>query len=141
MVLSRDLVQQGLYPAIEPLLSSSGLLDPLVVGREHYDVAQGVLRCFQKFKELQRIVAIIGKEELSQEERLMYERAMVLRNYLTQPFAVAEDYTGRKGVFVTREETVRDCGLILDGAYDGIDASRFYLIGDLVSAEVKRERE
>jgi ATP synthase F1 beta subunit len=140
MVLSRELVQQGMYPAIEPLLSSSGLLDPSVVGKEQYEVAQEVLRYFQKFKELQRIVTIIGKEELSQDERLMYERAMILRNYLTQPFTVAEDYTGRKGVFVSREETVRDCRLILDGAYDDVDPARFYLIGDLMSADIKRER-
>jgi len=135
MVLSRDLVQQGIYPAVDPLLSSSGLLSPNVVGDEHYRVAQDVLMCFQKFKELQRIVAIIGKEELAQEERLMYERAMIMRNYFTQPFLVAEGYTGRKGAFVPRLQTVADCKAILSGAYDGIDPARFYMIGDLSVVE------
>lgn len=131
IVLSRDYVQQGLYPAIDPLQSTSGMLDPTIVGNKHFDVAQEVLRFFQKFKDLHRIVAIIGKEELSQNERVIYERAKKLQYYFTQPFLVAQDYTGRKGAYVPFKQTIDDCRKILDGRYDHVEDDKFYMIGAL----------
>ena len=131
MVLSRDLVQQGIYPAIDPLQSASGMLDPSVVGQKHYDTAQRVLGFFQKYKELERMVSIIGKEELSQEERTLYDRAGKLKNYFTQSFTVAQDYTGKQGSFVTCEDTISDVNRILEGGCDNITEDKFYMIGTI----------
>jgi F-type H+-transporting ATPase subunit beta len=129
IVLSRELGQRGMYPAIDPLQSSCSNLDPVIVGRRHYDVAQQVLTHFNKYNSLKRIVQVIGIEELNKEDQLLYARAQKLLNFMTQPFTVSEIFTGRKGQFVTREETIDGCARILGGEYDKIKPQQFYMIG------------
>ncbi|MBU1083573.1 MAG: F0F1 ATP synthase subunit beta, partial [Candidatus Omnitrophica bacterium] len=131
IVLSREYVQKGLYPAIDPILSSSSFLDPAVIGQRHFNVANEVKRTFQKFEELQKLIAVIGIEELSRQERVLSERAMKLQNFLTQPFYVAEKYTGKKGEFVELEDTLIGCEKILTGRLDNVPAERFYMIGQV----------
>jgi len=131
LVLSRDRVQMGLYPAIDPLTSSCANLDPMVVGQHHFDVAQEVLRILTKYDELRRIVAVIGVDELSRADRTLYERARKLQNFLTQPFSVAEAYTGKKGQYVTTLESIEGCEKIIEGKADARDEEEFYLIGRL----------
>jgi F-type H+-transporting ATPase subunit beta len=131
LVLSRERIQLGLYPAIDPLLSSSSNLDIDIVGIRHFDVAQGVIRIFQRYEELRRIVLVVGIDELSSSDRVIYERARKLQNFLTQPFSVAEAYTGKKGVYVTIEQTLEGCEKILSGKMDQVSESEFYLIGAL----------
>ncbi len=131
MVLSRERVQMGLYPAIDPLQSSSSNLDPDVVGQRHFDVSQEVLRIFQKYEELRRIVLVIGIDELSKADRTIYERARKLQNFSTQPFAVAERYTGKKGEHVPILLTLDGCERIISGKMDRRDEQEFYMIGAL----------
>ena len=131
MVLSRERVQMGLYPAIDPLQSSSSNLDPDVVGQRHYDVSQEVLRTFQKYEELRRIVLVIGIDELSKSDRMIYERARKIQNFLTQPFTVAERYTGKKGDHVSIRQTLDGCEKILSGRMDRKPEQDFYMIGAL----------
>lgn len=129
LVLSRDRAQLGLYPAIDPLNSSSSNMDVSIVGQNHFNIAQEVVRILTKYDELRRIVAVIGIDELSRSDRLIYERARKLQNYMTQPCFVAESYTGRKGQYVTTDVTVSDCARIIEGAYDNRDEREFYMIG------------
>jgi len=131
-VLSRERVQMGLYPAIDPLLSSSANLDVDIVGRRHFEVAQEVLRIFQRYEELRKIVLVVGIDELSYADRVLYERARKLQNFLTQPFFVGEAYTGRKGEFVKLEETLEGCEKIISGKLDSRPAEDFYLIGKIL---------
>jgi len=131
IVLSRSLVQRGLYPAIDPLQSSANSLSPAIVGRRHFDVAQDVLRHFRRYDELERIVSIIGKEELSSEERIIFDRAKKLQNFLSQPFFTAEVYTGKPGVYVSLEDTISGCERIMSGELDKVDESKLYSIGKL----------
>jgi F-type H+-transporting ATPase subunit beta len=131
LVLSRERIQLGLYPAIDPLLSSSSTLDPDLVGQRHFDVAQEVLHIFQKYEELRRIVLVVGIDELSVADRAIFERARKLQNFLTQPFFVAEVYTGKKGEFVTREETLEGCERIISGRVDYKPEGELYMIGAL----------
>jgi len=131
LVLSRDRAQLGLYPAVDPLNSSSSNMDSAIVGERHFGIAQEVVRMLTKYDELRRIVAVIGIDELSRTDRLIYERARKLQNYLTQPCFVAESYTGRKGQYVPTEVTVNDCAKIIEGAYDDRDEREFYMIGRL----------
>jgi F-type H+-transporting ATPase subunit beta len=131
MVLSRDYVQRGLYPAIDPLASSCSYLDVAVVGKRHIEVASGVLSLFNKYEELRRIVSIIGIDELSKQERTLYERAQRMQNFLTQPFFTAEIYTGRKGVYVPLEETLKGAEKILKGELDNVPLEQLYLIGTI----------
>jgi len=131
LVLSRERIQLGLYPAIDPLLSSCANLDPDIVGRRHFDVAQDVIHTFQKYEELRRIVLVIGIDELSSQDRIVYERARKLQNFLTQPFFVAETYTGKKGVYVDLEQTLQGCEKIISGRVDKLAEEEFYLIGGL----------
>jgi F-type H+-transporting ATPase subunit beta len=131
MVLSRERIQLGLYPAVDPLQSSSSNLDPDVVGERHYEIAQQVIRAFQKYEELRRIVAVIGLEELSQADRTLYARARKLQNFLTQPFFVAEAYTGKAGEYVPVAQTVEGCERILSGRVDAVPEEKFYMIGQL----------
>ena len=133
IVLSRSYVQKGLYPAIDPILSSCSYLDPAIIGERHFNIANEAKRLFQKQEELQKLVAVIGIDELSMQERLLYERALKLQNFLTQPFFVAEDYTGKKGQFVELEETLSGCEKIIAGRTDKIAPGEFYMIGDLKS--------
>ena len=131
LVLSRQYVQLGLYPAVDPLLSSCSYLDPLIVGKRHFKIAQEVLRILNKYEELRRIVSIIGIEELSKEDRIMFERALRLRNFLTQPFFTAELYTGRKGEYIPLEKTLNSCEKIISGNLDKKPVEEFYMIGSL----------
>ena len=131
LILSRQYVQLGLYPAIDPLLSSCSYLDPLVVGTRHYTVAQEVIRILNRYEELRRIVSIVGIEELSREDRVLFERAMKLRNFLTQPFFTAELYTGIPGVYVPLEKTIDSCEKVISGRLDKMPDKDFYMIGAL----------
>jgi len=131
VVLSRGYVQRGLYPAVDPLAGSSGFIDPNIVGKRHFEVAQQVIRHFQKYQDLQRIVAIIGKEELSKMERVIFERARKLQNFFTQPFFTGEMYIGIKGVYVPLEETIAGCEKIISGRLDSVPDDKFYMIGPL----------
>lgn len=131
IVLSRTLVQRGLYPAIDPLLSSANSMSPAIIGRRHFDVAQEVIRLFRRYDELERIVSIIGKEELSLEERIIFDRARKLQNFLSQPFFTAEVYTGKPGVYVQLEDTISGCEKIVQGQADKLDESRLYSTGKL----------
>ena len=131
MVLSRERIQLGLYPAIDPLLSSCANLDIDIVGRRHFDIAQEAIRIFQRYEELRRIVLVIGIDELSLGDRIIYERARKLQNFLTQPFFVAEAYTGKKGEYVTMEQTLGGCEKIIGGRVDQKPEEEFYLIGAL----------
>jgi len=131
IVLSRSLVQRGLYPAIDPMQSAANSLNPSIVGRRHFDTAQDVLRHFRRYDELERIVSIIGKEELSADERIIFDRAKKLQNFLSQPFFTAELYTGRPGAYVSLEDTISGCERIMSGALDKIDESKLYSIGKL----------
>jgi len=131
LVLSRERIQLGLYPAIDPLSSSCSNLDSDIVGQRHYDIAQESIRTFQKYEELKRVVLVIGIDELSQADRTIYERARKLQYFFTQPFCVAETYTGKKGAYVTIEETMEGCERILSGRVDHIPEDKFYMIGAL----------
>jgi F-type H+-transporting ATPase subunit beta len=131
MVLSRERTQLGLYPGIDPLTSSCSNLSAAVVGQRHFDLSQEVLRIFTKYDELRRIVAVIGIDELSKTDRTIYERARKLTNFLTQPMFVAESYTGRKGQFVKRDETLDAIDRIVSGEVDSRSEDELYMIGKL----------
>ena len=124
-VLDRDIAALGIYPAVDPLESSSRILDPLVVGEEHYAVARGVQTILQRYKELQDIIAILGMDELSEEDKVIVNRARRVRNFLSQPFHVAEVFSGIKGCYVSREDTVRSFKELLDGKYDELPEQAF----------------
>jgi F-type H+-transporting ATPase subunit beta len=128
-VLSRPLTAIGIYPAVDPLSSTSRILDPRIVGQEHYDVAQGVKRILQRYTDLQDIIAILGIEELSEEDRLTVSRARKVQKFLSQPFFVAEQFTGMKGRFVKVEDTVRSFKEIIEGKHDDIPEQAFYMKG------------
>ncbi|MFQ5539175.1 MAG: F0F1 ATP synthase subunit beta [Candidatus Binatia bacterium] len=131
MVLTRERIQAGLYPAIDPLQSSSAFMDPDIVGQKHFEVAEEVLKVFNKYEELKRIVMVIGVEELSKSDREIFERARKLQFFLTQPFAVAEAYSGKKGEYVTIADSVKGSERILSGEFDNKPAEGFYMIGAL----------
>lgn len=131
VILSRQRVQQGLYPAIDPLVSSSFNLDPRVVGKKHFAIAQDVIKILSRYAELKRIVSVIGVEELSKQDRILYERAQKLENFLTQPFFVAEAYTERRGVFVETEDTLKGCEKIISGELDRTPKEELYMIGKI----------
>ena len=124
-VLDRDIAALGIYPAVDPLESSSRILDPLVVGEEHYEVARGVQTILQRYKELQDIIAILGMAELSEEDKIIVNRARRVRNFLSQPFHVAEVFSGIKGCYVSREDTVRSFKELLAGKYDDLPEQAF----------------
>ncbi len=129
VVLSRDLVQRGMYPAIDPLQSSCGNLDPVVVGKRHFDLAQQVIQHLNKYNGLKRIVAVIGVEELNKQDRMIYGRAQRLLNFMTQPFSVSEVFTGKKGAYVYRGELLDGVESVLRGDHDKTKPSDFYMIG------------
>lgn len=131
LTLERSLAEQGLYPAIDPLTSSSRALDPNIVGEEHYQVASQVLKILQRYKELQDIIAILGMEELSEEDKLTVARARKIQRFLTQPMFVAEPFTGRPGKYVKREETVRGFKEIIEGKHDDKSEMAFYMVGSI----------
>lgn len=129
--LSRQIAELGIYPAVDPLSSSSSILTPSIVGQEHYDVARGVQKILQKYKELQDIIAILGMDELSEEDKLIVGRARKVQKFLSQPFFVAEQFTGLKGKFVKMEDTIKAFKAILDGEVDDLPEQAFYLVGGL----------
>jgi F-type H+-transporting ATPase subunit beta len=130
-VLSRQIAELGIYPAVDPLDSTSRILDPHVVGQEHYDVARGVQSTLQKYKDLQDIIAILGMDELSDDDKLVVERARKIQRFLSQPFHVAEAFTGRAGVYVRVEDTIKAFKGILKGDYDYISEQSFYMCGGI----------
>jgi F-type H+-transporting ATPase subunit beta len=129
--LSRPIAELGIYPAVDPLSSSSTILTPEIVGDEHYKVARGVQEILQKYKELQDIIAILGMDELSEDDRLTVERARKIQKFLSQPFHVAEQFTGIKGKYVPLEETIRSFQEILEGKHDSIPEQAFYMVGNI----------
>ncbi len=136
-VLDRSIASLGIYPAIDPLESSSRILDPLVVGQEHYEVARGVQELLQKYKELQDIIAILGMDELSEEDKVIVARARRARNFLSQPFNVAEQFNGVPGKYVALSDTVRSFKAILEGKYDHLPEQAFMFVGSIEEAEAK----
>jgi F-type H+-transporting ATPase subunit beta len=137
VTLERSLFEQGLFPAMDPLASFSRVLDPLIVGQEHYDTAREVQRVLQRYKDLQDIIAILGVEELSEDDKLIVARARRLQRFLTQPMFVAEVFTGIPGQYVPIRETVRGCKEILEGTHDALPEQAFYLIGTIDMAVEK----
>ncbi|MCU0680060.1 MAG: F0F1 ATP synthase subunit beta [Planctomycetes bacterium] len=137
VVLSRGLSELGIYPAVDPLDSSSIILDPKVVGQEHYEVARGVQKILQRYKDLQDIIAILGMEELSSEDKLIVSRARKVQKFLSQPFFVAETFTGRSGKYVKLAETIRGFKEILDGKHDDKGENDFYMKGGIEEVETK----
>ena len=129
--LSRPIAELGIYPAVDPLSSSSTILAPEIVGDEHYKVARGVQEILQKYKELQDIIAILGMDELSEDDRLVVERARKIQKFLSQPFHVAEQFTGIHGKYVPLEETVRSFKEILEGKHDSVPEQAFYMVGNI----------
>jgi F-type H+-transporting ATPase subunit beta len=138
--LERALAEQALFPAIDPLSSTSKILTADIVGQEHYDVARGVQRVLQRYKDLQDIIAILGMEELSDEDKLTVTRARKIQRFLTQPMFVAEQFTGTPGEYVKVEETVRGFKEILDGKHDDLPEQAFYMVGTIESAREKAEK-
>ncbi|MDQ3862548.1 MAG: hypothetical protein M3317_03450, partial [Actinomycetota bacterium] len=135
--LSRSLAAQGIYPAVDPLSSSSTILDPSVVGDEHYEVAQEVKNILQRYKELQDIIAILGIDELSEEDKVIVGRARRLQRFLSQPFFVAEQFTGLEGKFVELEETIHSFREVVEGKHDELPEQAFYLVGTIDEAVQK----
>ncbi len=131
VVLNRSLSELGIYPAVDPLDSNSTILDPNIVGKEHYDVAREVQRILQKYKDLQDIIAILGMEELSQEDKDLVVRARKIQRFLSQPFFVAEQFTGAPGAYVSLKDTIRSFREILDGKHDDKSEQEFYMRGAL----------
>ena len=136
-VLDRDIAALGIYPAVDPLESSSRILDPLVVGEEHYEVARGVQQILQRYKELQDIIAILGMDELSEEDKIVVNRARRVRNFLSQPFHVAEVFSGIKGNYTSREDTIRSFKELLAGKYDDLPEQAFMFVGTIEEAVEK----
>ena len=138
--LDRAISEQGLYPAVDPLSSFSRILEPAIVGQEHYDVARGVQQVLQRYSDLQDIIAILGIEELSEEDRLTVSRARKVQRFLSQPMFVAEQFTGQEGRYVAIRDTVRGFKEILDGQYDDLPEQAFYMVGPIEEAVEKAER-
>ena len=136
-VLNRAISEKGIYPAVDPLDSTSRILDPLVVGEEHYSVARGVQEILQKYKELQDIIAILGMDELSEEDKLVVARARKVERFLSQPFDVAEVFTGSPGVQVKLEDTIKGFKGLIAGEYDHLPEQAFYMVGDIEAAKAK----
>ena len=138
-VLSRQIAELGIYPAVDPLDSTSRILDPLVIGEEHYNVARGVQAILQRYKELQDIIAILGMEELSEDDKLTVARARKIQKFLSQAFLVAEQFTGTPGQYVPLKETIRGFKEILEGKHDDLPEGAFYMVGTIDDAVAKAE--
>jgi len=137
--LSRALTEMGIYPAVDPLSSYSRILDPRVIGEEHYNVARKVKEILQRYKDLQDIIAILGMEELSEEDKLIVARARKIQRFLSQPFHVAEEFTGRPGKYVPVEETIRGFKEIIKGLHDDKPEQAFYMVGGIEEVVQKAE--
>ena len=139
-VLSRQIAELGIYPAVDPLDSTSRILDPIVIGQEHYDVARAVQKILQTYKSLQDIIAILGMDELSEEDKLIVARARKIQRFLSQPFFVAEVFTGTPGVLVKLEDTIRGFKGIVEGEYDYLPEMAFYMVGTIEEAVAKGQK-
>ena len=140
-VLSRNIASLGIYPAVDPLDSNSRILSPEVVGKEHYEVARAVQSTLQRYKELQDIIAILGMDELSDEDKTTVARARKIQNFLSQPFTVAEQFTGMEGKYVPLKDTIKGFKEILDGKHDEIPESAFLFVGTIEEALEKAKKE
>jgi F-type H+-transporting ATPase subunit beta len=140
LVLSRQIAELGIYPAVDPLDSTSRILDPNVVGSEHYDTARAVQGTLQRYKELKDIIAILGMDELSEEDRLTVARARKIQRFLSQPFTVAEVFTGAPGKFVSVADTIKDFKAIVNGDYDHLPEQAFYMVGGIDEAVAKAQK-
>ena len=140
VVLSRDIAAKGIYPAVDPLDSTSRQLDPLVIGTEHYEVARGVQSVLQRYKELKDIIAILGMDELSEEDKLTVSRARKIERFLSQPFHVAEIFTGSPGIYVSLKDTIAGFKGILAGEYDHLPEQAFYMVGSIEQAVERAEK-
>jgi len=139
-VLNRSIAEKGIYPAVDPLDSTSRMLDPVIIGEEHYEVARGVQAILQKYKDLQDIIAILGMDELSEEDKLTVERARKVEKFLSQPFHVAEVFTGQPGVYVTLDDTIKSFKGLLEGKYDDLPEAAFYMVAGIDEAIAKAEK-
>lgn len=139
-VLNRSIAEKGIYPAVDPLDSSSRMLDPQILGEDHYQVARGVQAVLQKYKDLQDIIAILGMDELSEEDKMVVGRARKIEKFLSQPFFVAEVFTGSPGKYVSLEESIAGFKGILDGKYDDMPENAFYMVGSIEEAVAKAEK-
>ena len=140
VVLSRDIASKGIYPAVDPLDSTSRQLDPLIVGQDHYDVARGVQSVLQRFKELKDIIAILGMDELSEDDKMVVTRARKIERFLSQPFHVAEIFTGAPGKYVSLKDTIAGFKGILAGEYDSLPEQAFYMVGSIEEAVEKSKK-
>jgi F-type H+-transporting ATPase subunit beta len=139
-VLSRSIAEKGIYPAVDPLDSTSRMLSPLVVGEEHYSVARRVQQTLQRYKSLQDIIAILGMDELSEDDKLTVARARKIERFLSQPFHVAEIFTGSPGKLVSLEDTIKGFKGLVDGNYDHLPEAAFYMVGSIEEAEAKAQK-
>merc|ERR1712071_547488 len=139
-VLSRAIAELGIYPAVDPLDSTSRIMDPNIVGSEHYDIARGVQKILQDYKSLQDIIAILGMDELSEEDKLTVARARKIQRSLSQPFQVAEVFTGHAGKLVPIAETIKGFQSILQGEYDHLPEAAFYMVGPIEEVIAKAEK-
>jgi F-type H+-transporting ATPase subunit beta len=137
VVLSRNIAALGIYPAVDPLDSTSRQLDPLVIGQEHYDVARNVQSILQRYKELKDIIAILGMDELSEDDKMTVARARKMERFLSQPFFVAEVFTGSPGKYVSLKDTIRGFQGILNGEFDHLPEQAFYMVGGIDEAVEK----
>jgi len=138
--LERSIVEKGIYPAVDPLTSKSRIMDPQFIGEEHYNVARSVVQILQRYKDLQDIIAILGVDELSEEDKVLVARARKIEKFLSQPFHVAEQFTGLKGVYVTVADTVRSFKALVSGQYDHLPEAAFYMVGTIEEAVAKAEK-
>jgi F-type H+-transporting ATPase subunit beta len=139
-VLSRSIAEKGIYPAVDPLDSTSRILEPRVVGEEHYRVARQVQQILQKYKSLQDIIAILGMDELSEEDKLTVARARKIERFLSQPFHVAEVFTGSPGKLVSIQDTIKGFAGLCNGDYDHLPEQAFYMVGTIEEAMAKAEK-
>ncbi|MGE0444358.1 MAG: F0F1 ATP synthase subunit beta, partial [Vicinamibacterales bacterium] len=137
--LSRQIAELGIYPAVDPLASTSRILDPRILGDEHYNVARSVKQILQRYKDLQDIIAILGIDELSEDDRLIVSRARKIQRFLSQPFFVAEQFTGFKGKYVSIADTIKGFKEIVEGKHDDLPEQAFYLVGTIEEAREKAE--
>jgi len=139
-VLNRSIAEKGIYPAVDPLDSTSRMLTPLIVGEEHYEIARQVQEILQRYKALQDIIAILGMDELSEEDKITVARARKIERFLSQPFFVAEVFTGTPGVFVDLADTIKGFKGLVDGDYDHLPEAAFYMVGTIEDAVAKAEK-